>query len=388
VLGWIIMDLIIRQAGWKRVTRHALLLVAGWLAVAGPYMATLYVQAHESPLKQTFRQGRYQVTVSDPSILAAIAQNDIKPTDSYSDLYRKRRLQRQLLPDASEMHAYAIRDKNPLNTSPAVETLVAKLTRPGEIAQNLVDNVRHLASLAGSHVLVVFLISVLSALTVPSSVTSRWARLLLPALVGIYIFILSLMTGLIERYLAVLLPLIAIHIGIELGVFVSWWKNKYPATFLLPAIVMIGLAASLLTAPRTLLNASMLPPGSGLQRLVPSSAIPDREPVFVLLPFYSYMAGGSYRLLPNDSLERVIHYGRLTGVRWLMVPAVPRGELLGEISLYSRARWLMNPEKLRKCKRLLKLHGTLNVFGDEHLLFELPASPDPRQGAAPDGCGK
>ncbi len=381
VLAWVTADLLIRHEGWKRIVRCLLLLAAGWFALAGPYMAALYVQAHESPLKQTFRLGRYQVATADPSVLAAIAQNDTKPTDSYSDLYRKRRLQRQLLPDASEMHAYVIRDRNALNSSPAVEALVSKLTKPGEVVRNLIGNLRHLASLTGIHVLILFVVAVMTALTVRSSVGSRQARLLLPAFVGAYIFTLSLMTGQIERYLAVLLPLIGIHIAIELGVFVNFWKERFPRSFLFPAIFVIGIATSLLTAPNTLLNSSMSPPSSGSQQLVSSKVIPNREPVFALLPFYSYIAGGSYRTMPNDSLEKVVRYGQLTGVRWLMVPATLGRELSGEISLYTHARWLMTPDRLQSCRGLLKLHGILKVPGEEHLIFEILPQSQQRKSA-------
>lgn len=386
VVGWMIAVPAIRREGWKRTVRYVLLLAAGWLALAGPYVAALYVQVHESPLKQTFRLGQYQVATADPAILSAIAQNDAMPSDSYPDLYRKRRLQRQLLADASEMHAYVIRDRNALNSSPAVEMFVSKLTKPGEVIRDLVGNVRHLVSLLGIPVLILFVVAGFSALTVRSPVGSRQTRMLLPVFVGTYVLILSLMTAQIERYLAVLLPLISVHIAIELGVFVNLWKRRFPGSLLLPAVLMIGFTAALLTAPYTLLNSSMLPPSGGSQRLVTSKMIPDREPVFALLPFYSYIAGGSYRILPNDTLPKVIRYGQRTGVRWLMVPATAGRALSGEISLYTHARWLMTPDRLRNCRGQLKLHGILKVATEEHLVFEILPQDERRKSVATAAC--
>lgn len=78
------------------------------------------------------------------------------------------------------------------------------------------------------------------------------------------------------------------------------------------------------------------------------------KPVFSLSPFSSYLSGGSYRLLPNDSLEKVVKYGRKTGVRWLLVSRTQSAR--SELRFYTNAQWYWNrsleknyPDLVRFC---------------------------------------
>jgi hypothetical protein len=66
------------------------------------------------------------------------------------------------------------------------------------------------------------------------------------------------------------------------------------------------------------------------------------EPVFALHPFDAYLVGGTYRLLPNADLERVVEYGRRTGVRWILVTVLPYFE--EEVALYTEAPWYENQQ--------------------------------------------
>ena len=90
------------------------------------------------------------------------------------------------------------------------------------------------------------------------------------------------------------------------------------------------------------------------------------DPIFALLPVYPYLAGGRHRTLPNDSLDKTVHYARLTGVRWLLVPKHP--DRFPEIRFHTHAGWLREPEKLHGRTELLKFCCAQD---DEHLLFEI-----------------
>jgi len=385
VVGWVIADAFLRRQRWKMISRQLFWLGVGWLSLVGPYMVALQIQAHQTPFKQTFRLGHYKVSVTDPAELAEIARIDKKPSDSYEDIYKKRRLQRRLLPDATEMHAFVIRDSKKINNNRINQIILTNISRPRKVIRNLAANISNLASLAGVIVMILFGIAVISSLVWKSTLAGRRLRLMVPAFIATYIVILSLMTGLIERYLAVLLPFIAVHLAIELAVLLHWLKNRFPGSMVMSAVSIIGVSVVLLTAPYTLLNASMLPPKS-LQSPIPGRAIPNREPAFALLPLYSFMTGGSFRILPNDSLDKVVHYGQLTGVRWIIVPANPKGRSQGELSLYKYALWLKNPNLLKTCHRLLRFHGAISLFGEEQFVFRLRPSDNSFPRARGSSC--
>jgi hypothetical protein len=76
------------------------------------------------------------------------------------------------------------------------------------------------------------------------------------------------------------------------------------------------------------------------------------EPVFSLSPFSSYLSGGSCRLLPNDSFEKVVKYGKKTGVRWLLVSRTESA--LSEMQLYTNAQWYRSPNLQREYPHLVK----------------------------------
>src|SRR5690606_221019 len=111
------------------------------------------------------------------------------------------------------------------------------------------------------------------------------------------------------------------------------------------------------------------------EQLVRRPAVEPNQPMFALLPAYAYMSGGSYRVLPNDSLERVVHYGRLTGVRWLLVPENPREVI--ETHFYGNAPWLADPHSLAGSTRALKYCCTVEVLQSRHLLFEILPPTEP-----------
>ena len=75
--------------------------------------------------------------------------------------------------------------------------------------------------------------------------------------------------------------------------------------------------------------------GSQYQRF--KKYIEHGEPAFSLLPGSSYLAGATFRVLPNDSLEKVAKYGKRTGVRWLLVDRTNRTFV--EKIPYNNAQW-------------------------------------------------
>src|SRR5690606_19583011 len=81
-------------------------------------------------------------------------------------------------------------------------------------------------------------------------------------------------------------------------------------------------------------------------------------------------------ILPNDSLPRVIRYGQLTGVRWLLVPEKP--EQVAEIQLYTNASWLADAQTLKtNAPPSLRYCCTVMSLQRRHLLFEILPSSEP-----------
>ncbi|MGD9077384.1 MAG: hypothetical protein PVJ69_19355, partial [Desulfobacteraceae bacterium] len=52
------------------------------------------------------------------------------------------------------------------------------------------------------------------------------------------------------------------------------------------------------------------------------------------------LAGASFRVLPNDSLEKVARYGKRTRVKWLLVDRT--GVTAVERAPYTNAQWVWN----------------------------------------------
>ncbi len=59
-----------------------------------------------------------------------------------------------------------------------------------------------------------------------------------------------------------------------------------------------------------------------------------------------------FRVLPNDSLSKVVTYGKKTGVRWILVSHARTQ--LWEIGLYDNVKWYADPELPTKYRHLVK----------------------------------
>jgi len=143
---------------------------------------------------------------------------------------------------------------------------------------------------------------------------------MLSAWVWFYILALSLITDLISRYIIVVLPFLVLHIALEICALASM--------------------VAILRAPwrRIVLCAAlMMPPPSGLSITTASAKferaysvepalyaplrefIQEGDVVFAPAPFDAHLLGAGYRVLPDDSLDRVATYAELTGVKWLVI---------------------------------------------------------------------
>jgi hypothetical protein len=78
------------------------------------------------------------------------------------------------------------------------------------------------------------------------------------------------------------------------------------------------------------------------------------EPILSIGAFHAYVAGGSWRTLPNDSLEKVAKYAALKKVRWMVVSHKPQSE----VATYRYAKsWYLDKQLLRQYRHLVTLRA-------------------------------
>jgi len=370
ILVWLIVEYSCDRRNRSQTLRDCLLVAGVWAAVVLPLAALLYYQTGASPLEQSVRLNNYVVYADDVSALEAPQEG---ATD-YVEVYRKRRELRTLLPSGAEMLAYAV----PKSGAPSrqANTSFPPNLNPRSLISNFATNLALLVDRLGAVPVWGAAIAMLSALFAPSSsVVPRAARLVLPGFIVCYVIVVSSVSGAIARYFTVLFPLLFAVIATEVGLALQYWLHARHR--LLAAAIGIAVLAVMLASTPKFWKGPLTTRAAQSEQLVRRPAVESSQPMFSLLPAYAYMAGGSYRVLPNDSLERVVHYGQLTGVRWLLVPEDPKDVI--ETHFYANAPWLAAPHSLLASTKMLRYCCTLEVLQGRHLLFEIL----PRTGPEP-----
>jgi hypothetical protein len=363
-----------QRARHRSVPRMMALILAGWASVVGGYAVALHVQTGMSPFRQTFRMQQYVVHSADSSVIEEIHRIGTMEESNYVDVYAKRRLTWKLLPDGSDMLANVVipdgaQTANAGNIDDRLaQTALSRLGSPGEWLSDFFKNAWHLRLPLGIPIFILMAVSFITPFLLPDAGRRQTTRLAIPAFICIYTFIVSVFSAIVSRYLIVLFPLALIQVALELAVVHRWWSQRLSTVKLPDAVVPLILAALLILVPKKFYEAPRRPPDNinlGSWAAL-STRVNAGAPIFALLPVYPYLAGGRYRILPNDSLEKTVRYARLTGVRWILVPKHP--DRVPEIRFYTNAGWLLQPEHLHARTDLLKFCCAQD---DEHLLFEV-----------------
>jgi Dolichyl-phosphate-mannose-protein mannosyltransferase len=373
LLGWLLVDAVHRpQPALAQRLRLPAFFFLGWTLLAGGYAALLYHQTGQSIFHQTYRMEKYTVKVSDAALLERIAKLNNSDKVNYVEIYGNRRKLRELIPDGSEMLSYVLRSdsgRSPAGGATEKESDDALFHYTG-MMRNLVENVHHFLESFGALLTIATAAACLAPLVVRPAGVPWWPRLILPGVLLTYVLGLSLVTGALARYLIVLYPLALAQVAIELGILIHWWRRRAWGVRVVATVASGAFAFLLLFAPHSVLTAPSLPPRpdysmSGRPPLLAGA------PTFALLPAYSYVAGGAFRILPNDTLARVVRYAQLTGVRWMLVPVRP--ERVVDVHFYTNAPWLREPDALMKRTDLLRYCCIVSMRGviEDHLLFEL-----------------
>jgi len=335
-LGWLVLAGWAREATLRRSCGALLAVSLGFLAVFGSYAGLLYAQTGQHPLQQKFRWHRYAVSSEDPNVLSKIERIQALPVGKYNALYAKRRLMFQLTPDGAEMYSFLLGEGGTQAGNVAESTSSAEaLSRIAQDAiPNLKGNLLHLEKRAGPFTFWIFVLATLSVCVLPTRKWSVWRQRLVLAFVWSYLIVLSLLGDLVARYVDVLLPFVVIAIAIEAFRVVDEFTGKsHVAT--LTTIAVVGVGAFL--TPRIDFSDA---PESREARWPKATFRGSLEPharVMTMHPLDSYLMGGTWMLLPNDSLEQIVEYGRKTGTHWLLVARYyPR---VKNERYYTKATW-------------------------------------------------
>lgn len=326
---FLIQWLLLSMQNRRILLNNFLLVVLGAMVILIPYSTALYLQTDQHPLKQNFRKNEYVVKVSDPEILNKIEQEKKLPDETmkfiekqsnkaYGILYATRRSMRKLIPDASEMYCDVC--INGEIKAGIIKRSLLNLKNPGAYLVRIYNNILHLKVSLGGFGVILFFIFCLTSFFIKVD-SKRIEKYILPSFVITYLLLISLLTDKIDRYVYILFPFCIMHISIEAyRCFGYFKKNKNSKlTELLSFTVLFVLF--LLTTPRFFtdleLNSKILYMedryGDDFNQIVKG------EPVFSLSPYEAYIIGSPYRILPNDSLEKVVAYGKKTGVRWIIL---------------------------------------------------------------------
>lgn len=364
LFAWLLLDALRRRdrTPAERLRLPVLFLI-GWIALVGGYSTLLYHQTGQSMLLQHFRMQKYTVHISNTALFDKIEK--LKSTDqvNYVEIYRNRRKLRELTPDGSEMLSYVL----PAGGSPRHPGFSFHYIRT---LRNLWDNIRHFWESLGLLLTIMTVAACIAPLVVHPHGVPWWPRLMLPGVLLTYVLGLSIVTGALARYVIVLYPLALAQVAIELGILLRWWRERKWDNQVIATAMSCSFALLLLFAPHSVLTAPQPSPRPDYSTNGRPGFLAG-APVFALLPVYSYIAGGTFRILPNDTLKRVVHYAQLTGVHWMLVPAQPASVI--DVRFYTNAPWLKEPDRLFRRTDLLRYCCKVSMRGltKDHFLFEL-----------------
>ncbi len=303
----------------SKVVLKTSMLIFGFFIFVIPYFIVTYLQTSQPLLTKSFRMGNYSVSVEDDALIKKIeAIHNIEPV-SYEIVRQKRRELMQLLPDGSEMLDYVNEVKQGKSQKPDLYNSIS--SRMEGYPDRLKGNVLILYYQMGAVVFTLFIL--LFCISVAFFRSHRdYARILIPSFIILYLLALSVFTDLVGRYLKVLLPVILIFMYMETIILCSICLDRYTdvskklSETIAASVLTLFLIyfSAFFTGGKVYFPMKDISEGTRIMRMNV-----DGEPVFTFFPFYAHSVGGKFRVLPNDNLDKISTYGKLTGVRWILL---------------------------------------------------------------------
>ena len=306
----------------QSIVRQVAAVLAGFLLVSGPWAIGLFSQTGQHPLQSTFRMGIYSVSSDDPEVLEDIRRIQESSQKDYRSLYRSRRMMRKLIPDATEMYEnLAATSSRPDVDRSGLDKILNEIAmQPFGVFENILGNIRSLSKQSGTWFFGLFIITSLTPFAVRRTSVPWQRRLMLGGWVWFYVLAVSLITDLVPRYIVVVLPFLVLHIAVELCALAStiailrapWRRTVLCAVpLMLPASGFSAATVSAKFKKTYTVDPALYAP---LREFVQKG-----DAVFTPAPLDAYLLGAGFRILPDDSLDKVATYAERTGVKWLIV---------------------------------------------------------------------
>ncbi|MDE1462810.1 hypothetical protein [Spartinivicinus poritis] len=319
-------------------------LLVGFNTIFIPYSIALYEQTGEVLTSQRFRLNKYVVKTSK--------KKDIKIISSYSELIENRRRLRKLLVDSSEMEGYTI----------SIDTKKSGF-RVDDYAVNLYKNIIYILDLNGNLFFVCFILSIISSFSLKINNFFDECRKILSLCIIFYFIFVSFFSGLIGRYVYVIFPFAVVvvvcefyyifrYFNLKINTFLCWF-------FCLGLILLFSLNNAFFEVKMTRKSAKESDPLFLCKKIINKN-----DPIFSFHPGHAYILGGVFRVIPNDSLEKVIKYAKKTGVKWLVIDE--SNNMYYEESLYKNIDWIKSKKidfyKAINKRCIVKLKGGENLI--------------------------
>ena len=368
--GFMIIYLILSRP--PQIFKKAVIFIAFFLLPVLPYSLVLYQQTQHTLFTQSIQLEEAVIT-NDPVVINAIENIRKIPEYNYISIYHKRRLMRELTPDCRYMFFQVKLPTDPPQLS-LIDNLANKfLEKQRELLINLKDNVVHLMDVSGKFGFILLLITLISPF-VKFRPVNQLSRLVPIIFIIMYILILSLITGIIDRYIQVLLPFIIIHLVIEiyricelLNPLLSRFNIKRLQFYQIFFIWLIFILVIQIPGKISDLNFQKKTKETEQPEYYFRQFTKSDEKILVLSSFNSYILGGIHMVIPNDTLERVIQYAKYKKIKWLFVSRTTND--MSEIQFYSKAGWYLDPN-LTTFKNS-DFHLTASRANGKYLLFRI-----------------
>lgn len=365
-----------KEIAWRIVAKRIIIFVFGWLVIFSPYAVVLYHQTGQMPFKQSFRTFKYSVETNDPEVISKIQRLREIPENGYNATYIKRRFLHELLPDSSEMLAYVTisgrHDSNRVDeTASPVTMLINATLDPARYFRKIYNNLSYLEDTVGIFFLAVFILSCITPLVIRYQEIDNLSRMFLPLFMITYLMVISMTGDYVARYMQIIFPLGFTQAGVETYLVCKMLSSNSRLKDAMPIIIPALLIWSVFVTPKYFFDVRTVTERQTretdlFQLRSFRNYVKQGEPIFSLFANQAFYSGGTFRIMPNDSLEKVVEYGKRTGVRWILV-----SKAYGSIneSYYNvHAKWYRDPSLITKFPHLLRSCCSVN---DTYLLYEI-----------------
>ncbi len=306
--------------------KQIIMIIFGFSILTVPYYLIRTIQTGQDPLTRSFRLGDYIVEVSDAHIIRKIETLKTTPVNTYIDIYKNRRELMELLPDGSEMLGYVVYAGNENEGYKIYDRIISTIQAPEKYIGQFFDKLILLKTDAGTGVFILFVILSITAFVYPVSASSRRNRIIIPLFVVLYLFFLSVFPSQISRYVEIIIPLLLMHICLELYVLIdSFFSKKMVDKNIVTGIILIIFPVIVLAgSPKLFYDKHIFPHNQVIKKKLDElNAVVNGEPIFAQFPALAHSIGGQFRQLPNDRIDKVAQYAGRTGVRWMLLVFIP-----------------------------------------------------------------